>query len=348
MLKTLHLPKLGAAVLSFLVLLRILGGLVAPQIQILRMPAISLPRQGSILRQPAWIGSAPRPVYTRPPIQTSPPQTVLPTTSLQPTLPSATLPPPPLRPAFSAADAKLIKFTTDTGCPYRPDMGALLEKALRWELASDQPTVLIVHTHATECFQKEVGQDYVNHLENRTLDTRYNMVSIGAALAAYLENAGIRVLHDTTLHDYPSYSDAYNHCRKSVQAYLQQYPSIRLVLDLHRDAATNADGSQFSTGIQANGEKIAQLMFVCGSDRLAQHPQWQENLSLALKLQVLMEQEFTGITRRTLLRNSRFNQDLSPGALLVEFGAAGNTHSEALRAVPVLGEAIAALMHGAN
>ena len=129
------------------------------------------------------------------------------------------------------------------------------------------------------------------------------MVAVGDILAAQLEAMGIVVIHDRENHDYPSYSAAYGNSRKSVEAYLQQYPSIQVVLDLHRDAALNADGSQYATAATVGGQRSAQIMLVVGTDWLGgNHPNWQENLSLALKLQVLLEQENPGITRRTVLR----------------------------------------------
>ena len=122
-----------------------------------------------------------------------------------------------------------------------------------------------------------------------------------------------------------------------------------MVLDLHRDAALNADGSQYATAATVGGQRSAQIMLVVGTDWLGgNHPNWQENLSLALKLQVLLEQENPGITRRTVLRGSIFNQNLSAGMLIVEVGTAGNTMAEALRAISPLAKAIAALTYGAN
>ncbi len=351
MTRTLTLPRLSAAAIGFLVLLRLLSGLVAPQVEILRVPRLQIDRQGNIFRIPAGAGSAPRPAVTQRPTQTLPnigsvlPSTLAPSQSVTA---APTLPEKPLRPQFTAADRLLVRLDTDTGCPYKPDIGSLLKKTLDIELSGQAPTVLIVHTHASECYTKEPGQSFSYSGNYRTLDTSYNMVAVGEALAAELEKAGIRVLHDTTLHDYPSYSESYSRCRKTVKQYLQAYPSIQLVLDLHRDAATNADGSQYATGVRVDGERIAQFMFVSGSNRVSTHPHWQENLALALKMQALLERDLPGLTRKTLLRNSRFNQDLSTGALLIECGTAGNTLTEVLGAVPYLARAILALMHGAN
>lgn len=255
--------------------------------------------------------------------------------------------PAPVGVLFTAADRKFASLRYGSDCAYRPDMQSLLEQKLSWDLSGTKPTVLIVHTHASESYTKAPGQDYQESSEYRTLETQYNMVALGDRLAALLHQAGISVLHDRSLHDYPSYNASYTNSRTAVETYLQAYPDIQVVLDLHRDAALLSDGSQFAPTVEANGKKVAQLMLVVGSDASGTvHPHWQENLAAALKLQVLLEKAQPGLTRPTLLRAQRYNQDLSGGALIVEIGAAGNTLEEAMAAVPYLADAIAALRYG--
>ena len=155
------------------------------------------------------------------------------------------------------------------------------------------------------------------------------MLSLGAALEAALEVRGIPVLRDEALHDYPSYNDSYISSRKSAQAYLDEYPSLCLVLDLHRDASSGKQ--QLRPLVQMAGGAAAKIMLVVGTDRGNRiHPNWQKNFSLALRLQTLLERASPGITRPINIRSQRFNQDLSPGCLLVEVGAAGNSLDEAI------------------
>ncbi len=250
---------------------------------------------------------------------------------------------------FSPADGGLLALRPADDCPYRPDGAQLLLQPLEWELQGDAPTVLIVHTHASESYTRQSGENYTQSADFRTLDTDYNMVALGDRLTQLLEQAGIPVLHDRSIHDYPSYNSAYSNSRRSVQQYLADYPSIQLVLDLHRDAVLLSDGSQFAPTVTVEGEQVARLMLVVGSDASGtNHPNWEENLATAVKLQVLLEQQAPGITRPTILRAQRFNHDLSAGAMIVEIGAAGNTHQQALAAVPYLARAIIALCHGAT
>ena len=306
--------KIGAALLVFAMVLRLLTG------------------------APVWRGENPDNSIQKLPflpmqVQTEP--TELPTVPL------------PVIPSFSAAQEELTRLRYS--CDYRVDVGKLLQQSIKWQLDDGQPAVLIVHTHGSESYTKELGQNYKETAQYRTLDEHYNMVAVGNLLAELLEQAGIRVIHDKQLHDYPSYTSSYNNSRKSVKEYLKEYPSIRLVLDLHRDAGENSDGSQFATHAKVDGKDSAQIMFLVGTDESGNyHPDWRDNLAVAAKLNVLMEGLNPGITRKTTLRAQRFNQDLAEIALLVEVGSAGNTLQEALTAIPILAEAIIALKNGAN
>ena len=257
-----------------------------------------------------------------------------------PESPQPWLPAKPL-PAFSDTSLTEMYYA----CSLRPDIQTLLEAPLAWDLTGEGPTVLILHTHTTESYTQD-GEDYAETSAYRTLDESYNMLSIGSRVVELLAKEGITAIQDRALHDYPSYNGSYVDARKSIQQYLEEYPTIRLVLDLHRDAAgTNAN--QLRTEAEVNGQTCAQLMLVMGTNAAGQkHPHWEDNLSLGLKLQAQLETQAPGITRPTVLRAQRFNQDLCPGALLVEVGAAGNTHAEALLAAEQLAQAIAALAKG--
>ena len=265
----------------------------------------------------------------------------------QETQPQLELPPAtePDLPVFSGELADEIAINCSFS--YSADLAMLLEKPLTWDLTTEEPKVLIVHSHGSESFLP--SGEYTETTPYHTLNTDYNMVSIGAYVAELLQGAGISVIHDRTLHDEPSYNASYNNSRKSVQSYLQEYPSISLVLDLHRDSIEDTSGNQLAQTVFSQGETYAPLMIVVGTNYGGlEHPAWQENLSLALKLQTQLEGICPGICRNINLRSQRFNQDLSAGAMLVEVGASGNTRQEALRAAEVLAKGIITLAHGSQ
>ena len=245
---------------------------------------------------------------------------------------------------FSAEDLELVELSDEPGLG--PDLGALLTAPVELTLQDGAPRVLILHSHTTESFAQTADR-YEESSAYRTLDPGHNMLALGELVAEILESAGIGVIHDTTLHDYPSYNGSYSHAAASTKAYLEQYPTIELILDLHRDAADTPTG-QMATSCTVGGEKAAQLMFVLGTDKRLNHPDWEQNLSLALKLQVLLEKENPGICRDLTLSKNRYNQHLGAYALLIEIGAAGNKLEEAKIAARELAEAIAQLAQMQN
>ena len=247
---------------------------------------------------------------------------------------------------FASADADFVEM--NYSAKRSPDIEALLTRSLDWDLTGEEPAVLIFHTHGTEAYTPVSGEYYEEEGgEYRTTDEDHNMMSLGAELARLLNAAGIPTVQDTTYYDYPDYLASYDNARIGLQQ-LEKYPTVKLVIDLHRDAAEYENGSQWSTEAVINGEKSAQIMLVMGTDSYYTHPGWEDNLSVALKLQAMMEKTHPGATRPLDLRKQRFNQDLLPGAVIAEIGAAGNTHREAMNAVSVLAEAIIQLSKGAN
>ena len=258
------------------------------------------------------------------------------TTPAQPLPTQTEAPPDPL--IFTDADTVSIYNTS--GLDADP-MALLQTETALPDL--EGPKVLLYSTHATESYTK-AGEAYQETAAYRTLDPGYNVLSLGKALKEALESQGIEVLRDETLHDYPSYNAAYSHSRMAAKQYLEDFPSLALVLDLHRDAADTPSG-QLRPLTQVEGTQTAQIMLVVGTNaRGLRHPDWEQNLALALKLQALLERISPGITRPTCLRPQRFNQDLSRGCLLIEIGGAGNTHEEALAAIPPLAQAIGMLL----
>ncbi len=266
----------------------------------------------------------------------------------QATTPPSTQPKPqqPERLQLTAKDAEAVQLHDLVN--YYPDVEQLLLSPLDWDLTGAEPKVLILHTHATESYTKQPGEIYEEDSDYRTFNSSYNMLSIGEELAQVLTAGGISVLHDRTLHDYPSYSGSYDHARETIWAYLEAFPSITMVIDLHRDALDFEQDPQLTTLASVGGNRSAQLMLVAGTDHNVPYSGWQENLAMGVKLTAILEKMYPGITRPIQLRPQRFNLDMTPGSLLVEVGANGNTHAEAMTAVRALGAAILAMAEGVN
>ncbi len=197
-------------------------------------------------------------------------------------------------------------------------------------LGETGPQVLIIHTHATESYTMPAGSEYEASDTFRTTDTRCNMVRIGDEMEQVLTAAGIGVVHDRSLYDYPSYSGSYDRSLKAIEGYLEKYPTISFVLDVHRDAVQDANGNQFKL-LCGEDKNAAQLEFVIGSNGGGlSHDLWRENLKLACAVQETLYQDYPTLMRPITVRNSRYNQFKTTGSLLVEVGTAGNSLEEAV------------------
>ncbi|MCI8478328.1 MAG: stage II sporulation protein P [Oscillospiraceae bacterium] len=227
---------------------------------------------------------------------------------------------------YVTADGLYLYNRTDLAV----DLAALAAAPVEISLTGQAPEILIVHTHATEAYTQDGTDRYTPSDNSRTLDEHCNMLRVGDEMERVFTELGLSVLHDRTLYDYPQYSGAYSRSAEGIQQYLEEYPSIKIVLDVHRDALVGEDGTVYKAVTTIDGSKVAQVMLVLGSSAKGEHPNWQQNLTLAAKLQHSMNTLYPTLARPMTLRTSVYNQNLTNGSLLVEVGCHGNTLQEAL------------------
>lgn len=228
---------------------------------------------------------------------------------------------------------------------YNVNASAFAAEQLPYTLDSNGPQILIVHTHTTESYTDSGKTKYTISESDRSTDESKNMIAVGNALAEVLNEKGIQTVHDTTVHDYPAYNGSYNRSKATVLANLKKHPSIKIVLDVHRDGIIRSDGTKVKVACDINGSKASQCMIVVGSDILLTHDYWRENMKLACKLQSKANEMYPGLMRPINLREQRFNQQLSKGALIIEVGSNGNTLNESVYSAKLFGNVIAALFN---
>ena len=229
---------------------------------------------------------------------------------------------------------------------YRPDVQVLLQKEVS-SVLTDTPLVLILHTHASESYLREEQNFLAGDLGEASYsqDPTKNMLAVGKALCETLNQKGITAIHCTVMHDAPTLSGSYARALESIRFYLTHYPSIRYVIDLHRDSILNADGEYIRTEASLEGERLAQVMPVVGSDGGGEaNDRWEGNLALALQLRAALNESVPSLCRPVDLRMETYNQELAPFSLLLEIGSGGNSLEEALRAIRIVGECLAELI----
>ncbi len=211
---------------------------------------------------------------------------------------------------------------------------------------SNEPQILIYHTHATESYMTDESQYYTDFDEPRSEDTELNIVKIGEIISTRLNEAGYTALHDKTLHDGPSYSGSYSRSAETVKSYLQQYPSIKIVIDIHRDSISSGKSDKVAPVIEVDSKEAAQVMIVMGSETgtIEDHPSWRENVRLATKLQFVLENMYPQLARAMLLKSSKYNQNLSTGSILIEVGSDANTLEQAKYSAELLSKALIVLL----
>ncbi len=229
---------------------------------------------------------------------------------------------------------------------YTPDYAAALSGELPFSLDdSRRVQVLIYHTHTCESYMTEDSGVYYEDFYPRSRDPLMGVCAVGEAVTRMLKARGIGVVHDTTLHDYPSYDGSYDRSYDTVSAYLEKYPDIKVTIDLHRDSMTADDGTKYKPTFTYEGHKAAQLMIMTGhDDGDGRIPMWEENLVFALQLQQKCEELYPGITRPLNFGDFVYNMDVNNGSLLIEVGTDANTAEEAVRTGEMLGNALAALL----
>lgn len=224
---------------------------------------------------------------------------------------------------------------------YSIDPWVVVAGGTRIRLAAGQPQILIIHTHSSEAYTPAGLDRYEPSDSARTEDDEHNIIRVGDELTRLYERAGLQVIHDRGVYDYPSYTGSYGRSGAAVEKYLREYPSISVVLDVHRDALGEGDVI-YKTVAEEAGTCASQAMLLVGTDESGlENPNWRENLSLALYLQNVLAAEHPTLMRPVALVPQRYNQQLCPGMLILEVGSSGNTMQEALAAARLFADSTA-------
>lgn len=231
------------------------------------------------------------------------------------------------------------KIAINNDTKYKIDVEEIMKEPLKLNFSKKDPEILIYHTHTTESYLKDISKLNKEGVQTRSSDNRLNVVRVGEELAQlFRKEYGVEVIHNAAVHDYPGTSGAYGRSLNTASNILKSYPSIKMVIDVHRDALKD---NQLRVVTDINGKKAAKIMFVVGTDATGlTHPNWKENLKLAITLQKKLDNKYPGLTRPILISYNRYNQHLTNGAMLVEVGGDGNLMSECLESSKYLAEVI--------
>lgn len=208
---------------------------------------------------------------------------------------------------------------------------------------SNKKDVIIYHTHTCESYTPTTENNYIASGNFRTVDFNYSVVRVGTELTNNLQARNFNVIHNTTYHDYPAYTGSYTRALATITGILNENPNSEFIIDLHRDALGSS--SSYAPSVKIGGEKVAQLMFVIGTDGGGlEHKDWLYNFKLAVKIQEKANEMYPGLFKPIIIRDSRYNQHVSKGACIIEVGATGNTLEECNGSMKYLATIIEAVM----
>lgn len=225
--------------------------------------------------------------------------------------------------------------------PVKEDLYSDIEKIKK--LDNKKPLVLIFHTHTTESYTPSKKYNYkLKDDSYHTEDLNFTVAKVGEYLAGELNKLGISTMHNKTVHDVPTYMTSYGNSLKTVRKILKENPSIKVVIDLHRDAPVKSvKKSREITTVNIDGDTFSRIMFVVGSDKNFPHPHWKENHRFCMLLHKKLEERYPGISRGLDVRTERFNQHLSKKAILLEMGSHGNTMEESIETAKIFAKVLA-------
>lgn len=250
---------------------------------------------------------------------------------------------------FTGTGESFNNFFVKNSTDYSINYNEALNADLGFKISNTkEPQVLIVHTHTTESYLINDKGYYYTDYPFRTTDSTKNMVAVGNEIVKSLNKNGIGAIHATEIHDKPTYTGSYDRSAETIYKYLEQYPDIKVVLDIHRDAVGYDDErGKYKPTFTYNGKKAAQIMIMCGYDPYNNYGfgHWQENLNFALQLQQKAENLYPGMTRPLYFGDFAYNMYINNGSLLIEVGTETNTLSEAKYTGELLGNVIAKVLN---
>ena len=231
---------------------------------------------------------------------------------------------------YKTVEGLAVKNSTDKTV----DVAALLSDGFtKPKLSQDAPTVLIYHTHTTESYA-DAGGGYSEDYDK-------GVIGVGEEMKKVFEQQGLKTIHLTDNYiDGGAFKKAYTRSLAGVEAVLKKYPSIKIVLDIHRDSIADGD-TEYCPLTTIDGNEYAQIMVISGTDDLGlSHPTWKENFKYALALVKQMQTDYPGLSRPVNLNQNRYNTHTTPYALLVEVGGGANTSEQAKRSGRAVAESI--------
>ncbi len=218
----------------------------------------------------------------------------------------------------------------------------LTEEMMKPDITIENKNIVLFHTHSCESYTSSEAYPYTPTGNFRTTDLNFSVTKVGTELENQLKQYNYSVIHDTSYHDYPAYNGSYTRSLATVENILKTTPSD-IVIDVHRDAIGSR--SDYAPTVKIGEDVAAQIMFVVGTNNGGLwHPNWNQNLKFAIKVQEKAEEMYPGLFKSITLTKSRYNQHTAKYANIIEVGATGNTLEQCLTSMKYLAKVMEEVM----
>lgn len=179
--------------------------------------------------------------------------------------------------------------------------------------------VAIYHTHDDESYDPSDGTS--------SKKANGGIVDVGDSLSKAFEEEGLPTVHSKASH-YPHDAMAYDRSRRTATQLLKQRPSV--LLDVHRDAVPR---EEYATEIDGKG--VTKVQLVVGRE----NPNFEATNNFAKQIKQVCDKKYPGFIKGIFYGKGKYNQDISPRAMLLEFGTNTNNKNSAIRGTRIFAAA---------
>ena len=249
---------------------------------------------------------------------------------------------------FLKSEPKISKdIGEDDAAEIRIKVSNIIEDTEPIKLTGEGPQIMIYHSHSRESYRQPNPGKAVETFYST--DQGQNVVKVGDVLAQELTKKGIPVLHDRTDHEDKGHDNGYSRSIETLKKRRKEYPSLKIFIDIHRDAFKKGTRTPDQEIVVINGERVAKVMAVIGTGKgqykgFSEKPKWEENYKFANKITSKLHEKYSGLVKPIYVRSGRFNQHISTQAILFEVGSNMTTLEEAERAAKYIAEAISEIV----
>ncbi|QZY56534.1 stage II sporulation protein P [Crassaminicella profunda] len=220
--------------------------------------------------------------------------------------------------------------TTNKNTASIPIVSSAVKTPNKVKLNMSKPVVFVYHTHATESYMPESIGNF------HSLNRKFTVRVVGDQLTSYLTHKGYNVIHNDTLHDYPSYQQSYIRSLETLKTNMNKNPSLKIIFDIHRDAAPNNSSARKNSYVVIDGQKVARYSIVVGTG----NKNAEKLLTFAEYIKARSDELYPGLAKKTITKPYRFNQFNSDYYALIEIGNTANNIDEAVRTTKYLSQVL--------